>query len=373
MKSLPMTKRSIAFYVALLSALSMAACSHPASDEESAGGNAEAVVAEVTLTQVTRADIRRIVTVTGTVAALPNQDVKVSAQVSGRIASMTVAEGDAVKVGQVLAKIDDRTYRDQLRQAEAAAAQARASLDNAKLSQTRNESLFTRGIVSRKDLEDARTQESVAEAALRQAEAALEIAHLQVARTQILSPVNGRVVKRFAGVGEQVDGTAAQPVIEVANTSQVELLGNLPAPYLGKIKAGQEVQIEGDAPGEKPLQGKVVAISPGVDPQTNVGLVRIRIPNPAGLLRLGTYLSAPITVDTHPHALGVPPQAIYRDEQGQPRVFRVEKEEATAVPVALGIETPDRVELLSGVKEGESVILTGGYGLGDKAKVKVKP
>jgi HlyD family secretion protein len=372
MKSIPMTKRSIAFCAAVISALSLAACSHPAS-EDSAGGNAEAMVAEVTLTQVTRADIRRIVTVTGTVAALPNQDVKVSALVPGRIASMTVAEGDAVKIGQVLAKIDDRTYGDQLRQAEAAAAQASASLENAKLSHARNENLFTRGIVSRKDLEDARTQETVAGAALRQAEAALEIAHLQVARTQILSPVNGRVVKRFVGVGEQVDGTAAQPVIEVANTSQVELLGNLSAPYLGRIKPGQEVQIETDALRGKPLQGKVVAISPGVDPATNVGIVRIRIPNPAGVLRLGMYLSAPITVDTHPRALGVPPQAIYRDDQGQARVFRVEKDEATAVPVELGIETPDRVELLSGVKEGESVILTGGYGLGDKAKVKVKP
>ena len=366
-----MTKRSIAFYAAMISVLSLAACSQPASQDSA--GNADAVVAEVTLTQVTRADVRQIVTVTGTVAALPNEDVKVSALVPGRIATMTVAEGDAVRVGQVLARIDDRTVRDQLQQAEAAAAQARASLENAKLSRTRNESLFTRGIVARKDLEDARTQESMAAAALQQAEASLEIVHLQVARAQILSPVNGRVVKRFVGVGEQVDGTAAQPVVEVANLSQVELLGNLPAPYLGRIKPGQEVQIENDSQPGKPLKGKVVAISPGVDPTTNVGLVRIRIPNPTGLLRLGMYLSAPITVETHPNALGVPPQAIYRDDQGQARVFRVEKDEATAVPVELGLETSDRVELLSGVKEGDSVILTGGYGLVDKAKVKVKP
>src|SRR5208282_2259322 len=134
---------------------------------------------------------------TGTAAALPNQDVRVSALVSGRIAGLTVAEGDTVKVGQILAKLDDRSYRDQLKQAEAAVQQAKANLDNANLSRARNEDLFQRGIVARKDLEDARTQESVANATLQQAEASVELARLQVARSEIASPINGVVAKRF--------------------------------------------------------------------------------------------------------------------------------------------------------------------------------
>ena len=208
--------------------------------------------AEVTLTRVTRADISQTLSLTGTAAALPNQDVRVSALVSGRIAGLTVAEGDTVKVGQILAKLDDRSYRDQLKQAEAAVQQAKANLDNANLSRARNEDLFQRGIVARKDLEDARTQESVANATLQQAEASVELARLQVARSEIASPINGVVAKRFVSVGEQVDGTAAQPIVEVANLREVEFLGNAPAIDLAKMRPGEPVDVTTEtAPGRK--------------------------------------------------------------------------------------------------------------------------
>ncbi len=329
-------------------------------------------MAEVTLVRVTRADIHQLLALTGTIAAPPNQDVRVSSLVAGRIAEMKVAEGDRVTAGQRLAKIDDRSYRDQLQQAEAAAAQARANLENARLARARNENLFSRGIAARKELEDSRTQESIAEAALRQAEAALAIARLQVSRTEVRSPLTGTVVKRFASLGEQVDGTAAQPILEVANLAQAELLGNVPAIYLGKIRVGQTLPISSDAFPGTAFTGRVVAVSQAVDPATNVGLIRIRMTNAGGLLRLGMFLSIQVPIETHAKALGVPPQAVYRDAEGQPHVYRVEGSNATAVPVQVGLETPERVELLSGIKEGDTVVFTGGYGLGQKAKVIVK-
>jgi membrane fusion protein (multidrug efflux system) len=354
-------------------ALAVAGCSGKPTEESADSGSK----AQVTLTRVSRADISETLSLTGTAAAPPNQDVRVSALVPGRIAELTVAEGDTVKAGQIVAKLDDRTYRGQLQQALAAERQAKANLDNAQLARTRNEDLFQRGIVARKDLEDARTQESVAAAGLQQAEAALDLARLQVARSEITSPINGAVAKRFVSVGEQVDGTAAQPIVEIANLSEVEFLGNAPAMYLAKMHPGEAVEVSSEsAPGEV-FRGRVVAISPAVDPATGVGLVRIRVPNPNGALRMGMYLSAQIPVDAHAHALTVPPQAIYRDQDGQPRVFVVNQDSATAVPVKLGIQTKDRVELIAGdstgVKEGDSVILAGGYGLGDKAKIQAAP
>jgi membrane fusion protein (multidrug efflux system) len=214
---------------------------------------------------------------------------------------------------------------------------------------------------------------SVNEAGLHQAEAALALAHLQVTRTEVRSSLAGTVVKRFASVGEQVDGTAAQPLFEVANLSTAELFGNVPAVYLGKIRVGQTLEISTDSfPGKK-FMGRVVAISPAVDPTTNVGLVRIRIANHGGLLRLGMFLSAQLPLETESNALVVPAPAVYRNEKGEPEVYRVQGENAEAVPVKLGIETQERVELLSGPQAGDTVILTGGYGLGDHAKVKVKP
>jgi RND family efflux transporter MFP subunit len=351
-------------------ALSTAGCSSKLADD---AGNSSAR-AEVTLTRVIRADISEKLSLTGTAAALPNQDVRVSALVSGRIATLTVAEGDPVRAGQVLAKVDDRSYKAQLQQGEAVMQQARANLENAQLTRARNEDLFQRGIVARKDVEDARTQESVAAAGLKQSEASLELARLQVARSEVVSPINGLVAKRFVSVGEQVDGTAAQPIVEIANLREVEFLGNAPAAYLGKLHPGEAVEVTSEAAPGRKFAGHVVAISPAVDPATGVGLVRIRVPNSDGALRMGIFLNADVAIDTHTQALTVPPESVYRDQAGEPRIFVVKQDSATAVPVKLGIETKNRVELLpsesGGVKEGDSVILMGGYGLGDNAQIQ---
>ena len=350
------------------------ACSRPpASDEEEGSGNPASAVAEVTLTRVARGDISSTLTITGTIAALPNRDVRVSSLVAGRVARVMVAEGDRVKQGQLLAAIEDRPYRDQLQQAQAGVEQAKANLENARLNLHRNETLFQRGIAAGKDLEDARTQASIAASALDQAQAALALAKLQISRTEVHSPLTGIVAKRFVSVGEQVDGTAAQPLVEVADTAEVELFGNVPALYLRYMHVGQKLPLATEAFPGKEFSGRVVAISPAVDPSTNVGLVRIRVANALGLLRLGMFLSAQVPLETHANALVVPSQAIYRDEQGQPRIFRVQGDAAEAIPVRLGIETQDRVELLSGAQEGETIILAGGYGLGERARVKVQP
>src|SRR6266436_4455473 len=129
----------------LLFAGGIAGCSHQAAESAEGAGKSADPATPVTLTRVTRADIHRTVTVTGSIAALPNQDVRVSSFVAGRIAELKVAEGDHVRSGQIVARLEDHTLRDQLKQAEAAVAQARANLENAKLSRTRNETLCQPG------------------------------------------------------------------------------------------------------------------------------------------------------------------------------------------------------------------------------------
>ena len=234
----------VCFLALALTLLLLPSCSRKTSGgegEDTEEGTAN-IVAEVTVTRVGRADIQSTLSVSGTVSALPNQDVRVSSLVPGRVARMMVAEGDRVREGQVLAKIDDRPFRDQVQQAQAAVDQAKANLENSRLNLQRNEKLLERGIAARKDVEDARTQASVNKAALSQAEAALSLARLNLARTEVRSPLTGMIVKRLLSVGEQVDGTAAQPVFEVASTSEVELFGNVPALYLDKIRVGQALR-----------------------------------------------------------------------------------------------------------------------------------
>jgi RND family efflux transporter MFP subunit len=357
------------FAIPLMSSLILTGCA-----QKSAEDDAQNTIAttEVTLTHVVRRDISRTLTLTGSVMAPPNQDVRISAMVSGRVAELPVAEGDRVRSGELLAKIDDRTYQDQFNQAEAAQAQAEANLENAKLSLDRNQNLVDRGIAARKDLEDSRTLASVAASSVKQTTAALELARLQLQRTSAAAPFDGVVVKRFVNVGEQVDGTAAQPLVEVAALGEVELAGNVPAPDLSALHEGEKISFTSQTFPGKSFSGRVAAISPAVDPATNAGLVRIRISNATEILRLGMSMNAQVPLETHVKALAVPPQAIYRDQDGHAHVYRVTGEDSVAVPVRVGIETPDWVELLSGVSEGDAVILTGGYGLADKSKVAVK-
>jgi RND family efflux transporter MFP subunit len=356
----------------LLLAGGIAACSHQTAESSEGAGKSPDSAVPVTLTRVTQADIQRSISVTGSIAALPNQDVRVSSFVAGRIAELKVAEGDHVRAGQIVARLEDHTLRDQFKQAEATVAQARASLENAKLSRTRNETLFQKGIAARKELEDARTQESVAQASLQQAEAALSVASFQVGRAEIHSPLDGTVVKRFVNVGEQVDGTAAQPIVEIAHLAEVELQANIPAASLGFLKVGQKLPLSTEIPGAASFEGRVVAISQAVDSVTNSGMVRIRTLNRSGALRLGMFLSAQVVLETHAGAAVVPPQAVYLDEARTPHVYRVEGDTAIATPVKVGIETPSLVEILSGPKPGDAVILNGGYGLTDKAKIRVQ-
>src|SRR5262249_47001028 len=150
--------------------------------------------------------------VSGNLAAPPNRDAKIAALVPGKIKQVLVAEGISVREGQELAKLDNASLVDQLRQAEAAVAQAKANSENRRMSAQRNEGLLQRGIAARKELEDARTQLAVNESLLKQAEAVRSAAQTQVARSVLRAPFAGTVVHRFLGAGEQVDGTSGQPV-----------------------------------------------------------------------------------------------------------------------------------------------------------------
>jgi len=352
-------------------AASLSGCSKKGGGDDEAAAPKDGSPTQVTVTKVTRANVSRMLQLSGSVAAVPNRDVKVSSLVPGRVAELTVAEGDRVSAGQVIAKIDDHSFRDQIAQAEAGEAQAQANVENAKLNLARNEDLVQRGIAARKDLEDARMESSVTAAALKQAQAVLSTARLQLSRTEIHSPIAGTIVKRFVSGGEQVDGTAAAPIVEVANLGEVELNANVPASDITRMKEGQTVRLTSASLPGKTFSGQIVGVSFAVDPTSNAGLVRIRIPNGGGDLRLGMFLGAQVPVETHAKALTVPPGSIYRGEDGSARVFVVQGDTANVAPITIGIETPDRVEILNGVSDGDTIILTGGYGLSDKAKVTV--
>jgi RND family efflux transporter MFP subunit len=353
----------------LFLAMLLVACGKGGADEE----KIQTAIPEVTITKVQRAPISQELIVTGNLAALPNRDAKVAALVPGRIMKLFVVEGDRVKEGQALAEIDSTLLKEQERQAEAAVAQAKASADNARLAAEREEGLLGRGISSRKEVEDARTQLQVNTATLRQAEAALASARVQVSRSVVRAPLPGVVIKRFVAVGEQVDGTAAQPAVEVAEIDTLELIGQVPASRLSEIKVGEAFTFETNAAPDIKFKAHIASILPAVDPATNNGTVRIRIENSKRNLKLGQYLSILIPLKQNEARLLVPVQAIYPNDTGEPQVYRVANDQAEAVPVKVGIQSGGRAEILAGVAEGDTVVVNGGYGLPEKSKVHVKP
>ena len=155
-----------------------------------------------------------------------------------------------------------------------------------------------------------------AQAALEQATAALNTADRNLERAQVRSPIAGQVVKRMVSVGEQVDGTAAQPIAEIANLDRVELAANVPSEHLSRVKVGQTVSVSTDAYPGRTFAGAILAIAPAVDPATNAALVRIRVTNGGGLLKVGLFAEARVRLGEHAGALVVPPSALVRDQRG---------------------------------------------------------
>ena len=354
-------------WLALLTLATATGCASHRGEEADA-----AAVPEVTVAKVQRVRLQTKIVVNGNLAGLPNRDAKLAPLVPGRIARVLVTEGDRVSAGQVLAELENAQLKDQERQAEAAVAQAEANLENARASAKRNENLLQRGIAARKEVEDARTQLAVSEAAHRQASAAFSVAKSQLGRAEIRAPFAGTVVRRFLGVGDQVDGSGGQPVVEVAAIEALELLGTVPANRLNDIKTGETFKFTTDAAPGATFEARVVAALPAVDPATNNGTVRVRIQNPKRLLKLGQYLSLELPSKESSPRLVVPKQAIYPGESGEPHVYVVKGEEADMVPVVVGAQTGEQAEIISGVSDGDSVIVNGGYGLPEKSKVRVK-
>jgi membrane fusion protein (multidrug efflux system) len=350
----------------LFALVAMVACATKHPDEETKAPEVPTISAETA--KVARTTLIEDLAVRGTVAAVPNEDVKVSALVGGRVNIVSVAEGDSVRRGQVIAELDRQPMDDQRRQAAAAVEQAKAQVENARLNLQRNQQLFERGIAAGKEVEDARAQMAGAQAALDTASAALSTADRNVERAAVRSPIAGQVVKRMVSVGEQVDGTAAQPIAEIANLDRVELAANVPSEYLSRIKPGQTATLTSDAFPGRTFAGSVLAIAPAVDATTNAGLVRIRIANADRALKVGMFAECRITLGERRNTLTVPPSAIVKTDAGA-AVYVLSGDTAQRTVVKVGLEQPTAAEILSGVKEGDTVLTSSVYGLGEKAKV----
>jgi RND family efflux transporter MFP subunit len=254
-----------------------AAASAAEASQATEDDDARAVPKRVRCAPIEERTLHDALEIHGTLAPLPDRDAQIAGQTAGRLLRVLAREGDRVVRGQPLAQIDAAALRDQVTQAGAQLAKARAESHLAVTSRDRVARVFERGIAARQELDDAEARVATAAATEAEARASSEMARRQLERTTVRSPLSGVVLHVFRKSGELVDGTPATPILEVGDPSALELAGMATAFALVHIQPGDAARIEVPALPSFPFAGVVAAVSPAVDRATGLGTVRVTL------------------------------------------------------------------------------------------------
>jgi HlyD family secretion protein len=283
------------------------------------------------------------------------EEAAVGSELPGyRVAQVYVDEGDWVKQGQPLARLDDTLLQAQIAQVEATLATQKATADFQQSQLERAEMLTNEGAFSREQLEQRRMQAVSAKAALNASQAAVNEMKVRQSRMTLRAPVAGAVLERNIRPGE-ISGSAMGPYFRISRDGLIELDAELPDAKLALIKEGDPVQVT-LLTGES-LQGKVRFISPRVDVNTALGRARIELPfNKA--LRPGSFAEAHFEGNSS-GVLTVPASAVRYEAGGQSVMLVGQDNKVKQVPVKLGERTGDYVALVEGPPAGSRVLTVG--------------
>jgi HlyD family secretion protein len=367
--------------------------------------NGDPKIPAARLARVTRGDIAKSVVATGPIQ--PITKVELKSKASGLVEKLYVDINQMVTKGQVLAQLDQQEILAQVaaQRAQLAAAEANVTTFSANIAQDkvnaeapdlpmyqetyqRNVQMLKDGIVSQQALDNAerdylaqRTKRDAAvaqigvdqaklrqaEAQVQQAKASLDQLNQQLNYTTLVAPIDGMVLSRDVELGDAVSsilvlGSTATLVMTIGDIHQVYVDGKVDEADIGNVYLGQPARIHVESFPNKTFDGKVTKISPlGVE-KDNVTTfeVRVSIDNPTGELKALMTANAEIVVTEHKNALSVPEQAMTWDNQKNAFVFVPDsksKDGQAKLPVTAGISNGNRTEILSGLKEGDTVVL----------------
>ena len=287
----------------------------------------------------------------------------VKAKVAAEVKSLGVREGDRVRAGQLIGRLDDTEYRLRLRQAQDQVAAAQAQLDTAQRSYDNNRALVGQGFISRNALDTSANTLAGAQASMQAARAAADLTRKAVADTEIRAPIAGLVSQRLVQPGERigVDGR----LVEIVDLSRIELEAAVAPEDVLRLRVGQAAQVT-IAGLPEPVAARVARISPSAMTGTRSVLAFLSLERTEGL-RQGLFARATVEVQRR-SALVVPASAV-RDDQAQPYVLAVENGVAVARTVLLGArgevqvngQRESAVEIARGLEAG-AVVLRGTVG-----------
>jgi len=333
------------------------------------GGGGPRAPMTVELGTVTKADVAAHLTVVGNLIGL--QTVDVAPRTNGRLLTVSVQMGDPVRRGQIIGKIEDREIVEQVSQAEASQQvskatirQREADLNVAKLNFERSKNLFERQLLAKQALDDAESrylaadaQIDLSKAQLAQAEARLQELRINLQNTVVTSPVDGFVGKRNVDPGAMVSQNT--PIASVVDISKLKMVVNVVEKDIRLVTVGDSGDVDVDAyPGEK-FHGRIARVAPVLDPATRTATMEIEIANNDKRLKPGMYARVSLTVEERKGTLVAPKTAVIDFENKRGVWMANDDNRARFVPVQLGIEDTDRVEILGGLKDGDKIVTTG--------------
>lgn len=316
--------------------------------------------------RVERKNIDLTVAAKGKVEAL--EEVDLAPKTLGRLKEVDVKEGDFVKKGDVIAVLENDEMKAQVEQAKANLLGVEAELKEAKQNLARFNALFRRGIISRSELDGAQMKYDLTLSQIKKSEADLRYAQALLENTYIRAPFSGKIVRRFLDPGETITLEKLLPIVTIADVSKIIVRAEIDETDIRKIKIGQSAVVTADAyPGEE-FKGKITEISPVVGKKSIIAdnpaemvdtkVLEIKIELDSGQkLNLGLNVDVTIFVHNKGDVLALPLKAV-RHLDGTTFVKVKKNGSYEEREVTTGLYDNENVEITSGLKEGDIVLLS---------------
>jgi membrane fusion protein (multidrug efflux system) len=331
-------------------------------------GASSTEVLTVTSATVTRQAIVRSVVANGTTE--PARVAAIGPQMTGRIGAILVKEGDKVKAGAALVRLDSDEASLRVQQTAAGAAQSRAQYELARAEYERLAPLLERGTITPQQLQRLEAQRDALKSATESAHVAQSDAARMQGNTTIKAPFSGIVSKVPMEVGEIATMVPASVLLRLVDLSSVDVRVQVHERELSRVSIGDQIDANFPSSNQTAL-GQVTFISPEIDPRTRNAEVVTRIPNADGALRAGMFAEISIKPKTSPNSLVVPSSAVAGT--GDDRyVFVIASDVVKRTKVKVAPIDSKTVEVLEGITEGQVVVRDGLGRLSDNAQVKTE-
>ena len=324
-----------------------------------------------------RVGTENVVTVsTGTIVVGPiisgelraEREATVRAEIGGSITQVNVKEGQAVRRGTILGRIETRTLDDVKQSATSAVRNAENQVAVARREMDRTETLVKAGALAARDLDIARQNVTAAEAQLADAKSRLASADRQLADTVLRAPINGLIAKRPVNIGDVVG--VGEELFTIIDPSSMRLEASVPSDDLSRLRTGATVafSVRGY---EQQFEGRIAMIAPQADPVTRQVPIFVSIPNDGGRLVAGLFAEGRV-VSQSADGIVVPINAINTTGPA-PWALRVAGGKTERVEVRLGLQDPrtERVQVVSGLAEGEMLLRGAAQGITPGTSVDV--